>query len=144
VIAVAVAVIAVVILLTGGVVADSDMPDTLAFFGVTVRTTSAQVFLTGAICTWALLAAAWLLTAGVRRSRERSAQLALLRGHGRGQADGADAVASTSSLGESELASFLGFSTRPGGVVADRPGLGGGSDRAEPGQDPSEQPPLRQ
>lgn len=80
-IAVAVAVIMTVILLTGGVVADSDAPGTLEFFGVTVRTTSAQIFLTGAICTWALLAAAWLLTSGIRRSRERGAELAVLRGH---------------------------------------------------------------
>lgn len=79
-IAVAVAVIMAVILLTGGVVAGSDVPGTLEFFGVTVRTTSAQIFLTGAICTWALLAAAWLLAAGIRRSRERGAELALLRG----------------------------------------------------------------
>ena len=89
-IAVAVAVIMAVILLTGGVVADSDVPGTLEFFGVTVRTTSAQIFLTGAICTWALLAATWLLTAGIRRSRERGAELALLRGHalGRSHNDG--------------------------------------------------------
>jgi hypothetical protein len=80
VIAVAVAVIMAVILLTGGVVAGSDVPGTLEFFGVTVRTTGAQIFLTGAICTWALLAAAWLLAAGIRRSRERGAELALLRG----------------------------------------------------------------
>lgn len=79
-IAVAVAVIMAVILLTGGVVAGSDVPGTLEFFGVTVRTTGAQIFLTGAICTWALLAAAWLLAAGIRRSRERGAELALLRG----------------------------------------------------------------
>ena len=89
-VAVGVGVILAVILVTGGVVAESNSPDTLAFFGVSVHTTSAQIFLTGAICTWALLAAAWLLAAGVRRSRERGAELAALKGrdrHARGRAD---------------------------------------------------------
>ena len=78
-IAVALGVIAAVSLLIGGVVSGSDTPDTLSFFGIAVRTTSAQIFLTGALCTWALLAAAWLLTAGLRRSRERGEELALRR-----------------------------------------------------------------
>lgn len=88
----AVAVIMAVILVTGGVVADSDVPGTLEFFGVTVRTTSSQIFLTGAICTWALLAATWLLAAGIRRSRERGAQLAQLRGRNPSRAHDTDAV----------------------------------------------------
>jgi len=70
------------------VVAESNTPDTLAFFGVAVRTTTAQIFLTGAICTWALLAAAWLLAAGIRRSRERGEQLTLLRGRAVDRGDG--------------------------------------------------------
>ena len=78
-VAVAIAVIITVVLLAAGVVVQSNTPDVLSFFGVTVRTTTSQIFLTGAICTWALLAAAWLLSAGIRRSRERSAQLASVR-----------------------------------------------------------------
>lgn len=143
-IAVAVAVIAAVILLTGGVVADSDVPDTLSFFGLTVRTTSAQIFLMGAICTWALLAATWLLTAGVRRSRERGVQLALLRGRASRRVDGIDSVQPSGPADEGELAGLVGFSARHGSIVADRAGLGGSRDRADPGQEPTEQPPRRQ
>jgi hypothetical protein len=82
VVVVGIAVIVAVIMVTGGVVAQSDSPDILAFYGVSVRTTSAQIFLTGAICTWALLAASWLLCAGIRRSRERGEQLAALKERG--------------------------------------------------------------
>lgn len=184
-IAVAVAVIMAVILLTGGVVAESDIPGTLQFFGVTVRTTSAQIFLTGAICTWALLAAAWLLAAGIRRSRERSAQLAMLRGRApsrvrdvgsatlansakpavhsdRGERPGSGELPAVGPLpghaqltghielpehtqlpGRSDLAGLFGFAARPGRLVTDRSGSGGGSDRADPGQNPAEQPPRR-
>jgi hypothetical protein len=145
VIAVAVAVIAAVILLTSGVVAGSDTPDTLVFFGVTVRTTGAQIFLTGAICTWALLAATWLLAVGVRRSRERGAQLALLRGRtvNRG-GDGAETTGPADLASPRELAGLLGFAASPGRVVADRSSPGGGSDRTDSGQHPAEQPPRRQ
>lgn len=143
-IAVAVAVIVAVVLLTGGVVEQSDIPGTLQFFGVTVRTTSAQIFLTGAICTWALLAAAWLLTAGIRRSRERGAQLALLRGRAGSRTHDADSADPAGLPDRGELAGLLGFAARPGRLVADRPGSGGGGDRAEPGQNPAEQPPRRQ
>jgi hypothetical protein len=76
VIAVALGVIAAVLLLTVGVVTAEATPDYLTFFGASIRTTSAQIFLVGAICTWALLVASWLLTVGVRRSRERGVQLA--------------------------------------------------------------------
>src|SRR5580704_7639440 len=76
VIAVALGVIAAVVLLTVGVVTSAATPDSLSFYGASIRTTSAQVFLIGAICTWALLVASWLFMAGVRRSRERGAQLA--------------------------------------------------------------------
>lgn len=143
-IAVALAVIAAVILLTGGVVAESDIPDTLTFFGVSVRATSAQVFLTGAICTWALLAAAWLLAAGVRRSRERRAELARLRGRAPKRVDSTDCAASSALADQGELAGLLGFVARPGQVVAERSGAAGGGDRADPGQDSAEQPPRRQ
>ena len=78
-VAVGLMVIAAVVVLTGGVVADSTGPDSLTFFDVSVRATSAQVFLTGALCTWMLFAAVWLLTNGVRRSRLRSAELAEAR-----------------------------------------------------------------
>jgi hypothetical protein len=78
-IAVAVAVIVGVVAVTCGIVADSNHPDSLAFLGVMVQTTAAQIFLAGAICTWALFAALWLLSAGIRRSRERGIELRALR-----------------------------------------------------------------
>lgn len=168
-VAVGVAVIVGVILVTGGVVAESTTPDTLAFFGVIVRTTSAQVFLTGAICTWALLAAAWLLSTGIRRSRERGEQLAALKARGRDCADRSDPVQPPT------LAELLGFAPTPaqspaGRVhsdgaapgewvavalgtgeagtgergVADRPGLGAGDGGAGAEQDAAEQPPRGQ
>ncbi|MBS2962779.1 hypothetical protein KGA66_06980 [Actinocrinis puniceicyclus] len=137
----AVAVIGSVLLLTCGVVAGSDVPGTLSFFGVTVHTTSAQIFLTGAICTWALLAAAWLLTAGIRRSRERGAQLAMLRGR---VADVQCGAEPPGFAGQSAFAGLLGLAVggeRPG---ADRAGSGSGGDRDNSGQDTAEQPPVRQ
>lgn len=155
-VAVGVAVIVAVILITGGVVAGSDTPDTLAFFGVTVRTTSAQVFLTGAICTWALLAAAWLLSAGIRRSRERGEQLAALRARGRGSGDASQPVQPTALA---DLFGFAPMSARSragagrgsgaaaaeGGVgdrrVAERPGPGAGRGGAGAEQETAEQPP---
>lgn len=78
-IAVAVAVIIGVVAVTCGIVADSNHPDSLTFLGVMVRTTAAQIFLAGAICTWALFAALWLLSAGIRRSHERGIELRALR-----------------------------------------------------------------
>jgi hypothetical protein len=78
-IAVAVAVIAGVVAVTCGIVADSNHADNLTFLGVMVKTTAAQIFLTGAICTWALFAALWLLSLGVRRSKERTVELRALR-----------------------------------------------------------------
>jgi hypothetical protein len=139
VIAVAVAVIVAVLLLTGGVLAAPKAPGTLSFFGVTVHTTSAQIFLTGAICSWTLLAASWLLTAGIRRSRRRAAQLTL---HRRGiTGRGRPATAEPSGrVGTRELAELLGFAVRGKRAVADRAGLGGGGNGAESGQDPAEEP----
>lgn len=96
-IAVALAVIAGVVAVTCGVVADSNHADTLSFLGLMVKTTAAQIYLAGAICTWALFAAVWLLSVGVRRSRERGLELRALRAlraelrHGTG--DGEEAVA---------------------------------------------------
>jgi hypothetical protein len=78
-IAVALAVIAGVVAVTCGVVADSNHADTLSFLGLMVKTTAAQIFLAGAICTWALFAAVWLLSVGVRRSRQRGLELRALR-----------------------------------------------------------------
>ena len=78
-IAVALAVIAGVVAVTCGVVADSNHADTLTFLGLIVKTTAAQIFLAGAICTWALFAAVWLLSVGVRRSRQRGLELRALR-----------------------------------------------------------------
>ncbi|HEV2634349.1 MAG TPA: hypothetical protein VGX23_04325 [Actinocrinis sp.] len=78
-IAVALGVIAAVLMLTAGIVTSVPTPDYLTFFGASIRTTSAQIFLIGAICTWALLVASWLLTVGIRRSRARGVQLAEAR-----------------------------------------------------------------
>jgi len=78
-IAVALAVIAGVVAVTCGIVADSNHADTLSFLGLMVKTTAAQIFLAGAICTWALFAAVWLLSVGVRRSRQRGLELRALR-----------------------------------------------------------------
>ena len=78
-IAVAIAVIAAVIAVTCGIVADSNHADSLTFLGLMVKTTAAQIFLAGAICTWALFASLWLLSAGIRRSKERSMELRMLK-----------------------------------------------------------------
>jgi hypothetical protein len=151
---VGIAVIVAVILLTGGVVAGSNTPDTLTFFGVIVRTTSAQVFLTGAICTWALLAAAWLLSVGLRRSRERGEELAALKARGRASRSAREPVRPPALF---ELLGFAPPSTRnpagpgrPDGTaasgqrgVAERPGLRPGSGGAGAEQDPPEEPPRR-
>lgn len=84
-IAVAVAVILGVVAVTCGIVADSNHADSLTFLGVMVKTTAAQIFLSGAICTWALFASLWLLSVGVKRSKERGIELRAiktLRGRG--------------------------------------------------------------
>jgi hypothetical protein len=137
VVAVGVGVILAVILVTGGVVAESNTPDTLAFFGVSVRTTSAQIFLTGAICTWALLAAAWLLAAGVRRSRERGAQLAALKGRaGRpgGRGDAVQPPALADLFGLAAVPASAASGPGPGERrIADRPGTRYG--RGDPGSE---------
>jgi len=78
-IAVALLVIVGVVAMTCGIVADSNHADTLTFLGLIVKTTAAQIFLAGAICTWALFAAMWLLSAGIRRSKERGLELRLLK-----------------------------------------------------------------
>ncbi|HWG23754.1 hypothetical protein [Actinospica sp.] len=78
-IAVALAVIIGVVAVTCGIVADSNHADTLTFLGVMVKTTAAQIFLAGAICTWALFASLWLLSAGIRRSKERGIELRAVR-----------------------------------------------------------------
>ena len=87
-IAVAIAVIASVIAVTCGIVADSNHADSLTFLGLMVKTTAAQIFLAGAICTWALFASLWLLSVGIRRSKERSIELRMLKAlHDRGLID---------------------------------------------------------
>ena len=78
-IAVALAVIIGVVAVTCGIVADSNHADSLTFLGLMVKTTAAQIFLAGAICTWALFASLWLLSAGIRRSKERSMELRMLK-----------------------------------------------------------------
>ena len=86
-IAVALAVIAGVVAVTCGIVADSNHTDSLTFLGLMVKTTAAQIFLAGAICTWALFAALWLLSAGIRRSRLRGLELRAMRAHRLGYGD---------------------------------------------------------
>jgi hypothetical protein len=146
VIAVAVAVIGAVILLTCGVVAGSEVPGTLSFFGVTVHTTSAQIFLTGAICTWTLLAAGWLLTAGIRRSRARGAHLASLRGqaHLPDTLGGYETTQQPAFTDPGPVAELLGFSTGGDRPRTDRSGPGDSTDRVDSGQHSAEQPPPRQ
>ena len=90
-IAVALAVMVGVIAVTCGIVADSNHADSLTFLGVMVKTTAAQIFLTGAICTWALFAAMWLLSVGIRRSKERGIELRAMKSlRSRGLATGYD------------------------------------------------------
>ena len=83
-IAVALGLIALVVTVATGVVISSDGDDHLAFLGVGVQTTTAQVFVTGAIFGWLLLVALWLLRIGMHRSGERGSQLAARRGRASG------------------------------------------------------------
>jgi hypothetical protein len=163
VIAVGLAVIAVIVLLTGGVVADSTGPDSLNFFGILVHATTAQVFLTGALCTWMLFAAAWLLSSGMRRSRLRSAELSearrTRRARRRNALGGADRLAEPQGWAGDELdadglaagrvlvrgiplgSAFIGPGTTgaAGQRPFDGPGFGHGDDPAA-GQQPAEEP----
>lgn len=102
-IAVALAVIAGVIAVTCGIVADSNHADTLTFLGVMVKTTAAQIFLAGAICTWALFASLWLFSVGVRRSKERGIELRArkaLRARGLAVSDAASDASDTARSAE--------------------------------------------
>jgi hypothetical protein len=76
VIAVALGLISAVVMVATGVVVSSSGEDRLAFLGVGVATTTAQVFVTGAILAWVFLVALWLLRVGMQRSGARCAELA--------------------------------------------------------------------
>nr|WP_041539959.1 hypothetical protein [Catenulispora acidiphila] len=78
-IAVALALIGLVVMIATGVAASSTTGDHLTFLGVGVQTTTAQVFLTGAIFGWVFVIALWLLRLGIHKSGERCAQLAARR-----------------------------------------------------------------
>ena len=78
-IAVALGLIGLVVMIATGVAASSTAGDHLTFLGVGVQTTTAQVFLTGAIFGWLFVIALWLLRMGIHRSGERCAQLAARR-----------------------------------------------------------------
>jgi hypothetical protein len=78
-IALALGLISLVVMIATGVAASSTGGDHLAFLGVGVETTTAQVFLTGAIFGWVFVIALWLLRLGMHRSGERCAQLAARR-----------------------------------------------------------------
>nr|WP_230418161.1 hypothetical protein [Catenulispora pinistramenti] len=78
-IAVALGLIGLVVMIATGVAASSTADDHLTFLGVGVQTTTAQVFLTGAIFGWVFVIALWLLRLGMHRSGERCAQLAARR-----------------------------------------------------------------
>lgn len=78
-IAVALALLGLVVMIATGVAASSTAGDHLAFLGVGVQTTTAQVFMTGAIFGWVFVIALWLLRVGIHRSGERCAQLARRR-----------------------------------------------------------------
>jgi hypothetical protein len=100
-IAVALAVIIGLVAVTCGIVADSNHTDTLTFLGLIVKTTAAQIFLAGAICTWAMFASMWLLSVGIRRSKERGLELRLLktvRGPGLSGATGSAMTTNLSGL----------------------------------------------
>lgn len=78
-IAIALALIGLVVMITTGVAVSSSGDDHLAFLGIGVETTTAQVFLTGAIFAWLFVIALWLLRSGLQRSNTRCAQLAVRR-----------------------------------------------------------------
>jgi hypothetical protein len=99
-IAVALAVIIGLVAVTCGIVAESNHADTLTFLGLMVKTTAAQIFLAGAICTWAMFASMWLLSVGIRRSKERGLELRLLRGVRRPGLPGAADSAMAASLSD--------------------------------------------
>lgn len=79
-IAVALGLLGLVVMIATGVAASSTGGDHLTFLGVGVQTTTAQVFMTGAIFGWVFVIALWLLRVGIHRSGERCAQLAQRRG----------------------------------------------------------------
>ena len=79
-IALALGLLTVVVMVATGVAASSTGGAHLVFLGVGVQTTTAQVFLTGAIFGWVFVIALWLLRVGIHRSGERCAQLASRRG----------------------------------------------------------------
>lgn len=79
-IAIALGLISLVVMTATGIVASSGAEDHLTFLGVGVQTTTAQVFVTGAIFGWLFLGAIWLLRFGLQRSGERCAELAARRG----------------------------------------------------------------
>jgi hypothetical protein len=75
-IAVALGLISVVVMVATGVVVSSSGEDRLTFLGIGVETTTAQVFVTGAIFAGVFIAALWLLRIGMQRSGARCAELA--------------------------------------------------------------------
>jgi len=79
-IAVALGLLGLVVMIATGVAASSTEGDHLTFLGVGVQTTTAQVFMTGAIFGWVFVIALWLLRVGIHRSGQRCAQLAQRRG----------------------------------------------------------------
>ncbi|MEY9892407.1 hypothetical protein ABIA35_000463 [Catenulispora sp. MAP12-49] len=78
-IAVALGLLSLVVLIATGVAASSTGGDHLTFLGLGVQTTTAQVFLTGAIFGWVFVIALWLLRLGIHRSGTRCAELAARR-----------------------------------------------------------------
>lgn len=84
-IAVALGLISLVVMIATGVAASSTGGDHLVFLGVGVQTTTAQVFITGAIFGWVFVIALWLLRVGMHRSGERCAELAARRSRRAGE-----------------------------------------------------------
>jgi hypothetical protein len=111
-IAVALVVIIGVVAVTCGIVADSNHADTLTFLGLMVKTTAAQIFLAGAICTWALFASMWLLSVGIRRSKERGLELRLLKAVRRPRLSGA--VGAAGSAMAANMSRLAGLSPTTG------------------------------
>ena len=126
-IAVALGLLSLVVMIATGVAASSTGGDHLTFLGVGVQTTTAQVFLTGAIFGWVFVIALWLLRVGMHRSGERCAQLAARRsrrasqwlGFGDGEPDhddwgGWDEWGEWGGMGRRARSDVRG--TKPGGI----------------------------
>lgn len=117
-IAVALGLISAVVMVATGVLVSSSAQDHLTFLGVGVETTTAQVFVTGAIFAWVFVVALWLLRLGMQRSGARCAELA---GRWAGLGADGDAAEQGGRSGRPDPAGEGASAELPSGFV--RPGL---------------------